>query len=74
MPVVDDAAKIAAFLASDRAKNDRNDNYHICTVNSRPLRNRYPLTGTIDQKGDDIRGMKDIGVDHIIFDSSDKII
>ena len=26
MPVVDDAAKIAAFLASDRANNDRNDN------------------------------------------------
>ena len=25
-------------------------------------------TGTIDQIGDDIRGMKDIGVDHIIFD------
>ena len=31
-------------------------------------KNRYPLTGTIDQIGDDIRGMKDIGVDHIIFD------
>ena len=31
-------------------------------------KNRYPLTGTIDQIGDDIRGIKDIGVDHIIFD------
>jgi alkanesulfonate monooxygenase SsuD/methylene tetrahydromethanopterin reductase-like flavin-dependent oxidoreductase (luciferase family) len=31
-------------------------------------KNRYPLTGTIDQIGDDIRGMKEIGVDHIIFD------
>ena len=31
-------------------------------------KNRYPLTGTIDQIGDDIRRMKEIGVDHIIFD------
>jgi probable F420-dependent oxidoreductase len=31
-------------------------------------KNRYPLTGTIDQIGDDIRTMKEIGVDHIIFD------
>ena len=31
-------------------------------------KNRYPLAGTIDQIGDDIRGMKEIGVDHIIFD------
>ena len=31
-------------------------------------KNRYPLTGTIDKIGDDIRGMKEIGVDHIIFD------
>jgi alkanesulfonate monooxygenase SsuD/methylene tetrahydromethanopterin reductase-like flavin-dependent oxidoreductase (luciferase family) len=31
-------------------------------------KNRYPLTGTIDQIGDDIRMMKEIGVDHIIFD------
>jgi hypothetical protein len=30
--------------------------------------NRYPLSGTIDQIGDDIRRMKEIGVDHIIFD------
>ena len=31
-------------------------------------KNRDPLTGTIDQIGDDIRRMKEIGVDHIIFD------
>jgi probable F420-dependent oxidoreductase len=31
-------------------------------------KNRYPLTGTIDQIGNDIRTMKEIGVDHIIFD------
>ena len=31
-------------------------------------KNRYPLSGTIDQIGDDIRRMKEIGVDHIIFD------
>jgi probable F420-dependent oxidoreductase len=30
--------------------------------------NRYPLTGTIDQIGSDIRAMKEIGVDHMIFD------
>jgi hypothetical protein len=31
-------------------------------------KNRYPLAGTIDQIGDDIRKMKEIEVDHIIFD------
>ncbi|MGA9151166.1 MAG: hypothetical protein WBZ36_11360, partial [Candidatus Nitrosopolaris sp.] len=31
-------------------------------------KNRYPLTATIDQIGDDIRRMREIGVDHIIFD------
>jgi probable F420-dependent oxidoreductase len=33
-------------------------------------KNRYPLSGTMDQIGDDIRRMKEIGVDHIIFDYS----
>ena len=31
-------------------------------------KNRYPLTGTIEQIGDDIRRMQEIGIDHIIFD------
>jgi probable F420-dependent oxidoreductase len=30
-------------------------------------RNRQPLTGTIDEIGRDIRQIKDIGVDHIVF-------
>lgn len=40
----------------------------IADQSSNNDKNRHPLTGTIDQIGDDIRGMKDIGVDHIIFD------
>ena len=28
---------------------------------------RFPMTGTIDQIGKDIKEIKDIGVDHIIF-------
>jgi hypothetical protein len=28
---------------------------------------RYPLTGTIDQIGNDIRRIKDMGIDHIIL-------
>jgi len=30
-------------------------------------RNRFPLTGTIDEIGRDIQRLKDMGVDHIIF-------
>jgi len=30
-------------------------------------RNRFPLTGAIDEIGRDIQRIKDIGVDHIIF-------
>ena len=30
-------------------------------------RNRFPLTGTIDEIGKDIQQIKDMGVDHIIF-------
>lgn len=40
----------------------------IADQSSNNDKDRYPLTGTIDQIGDDIRRMKDIGVDHIIFD------
>jgi hypothetical protein len=40
----------------------------IADQSSNNNKNRYPLTGTIDQAGDDIRRMKEIGVDHIIFD------
>lgn len=28
---------------------------------------RYPLTGTIDQIGNDIKRIKDMGIDHIIL-------
>jgi alkanesulfonate monooxygenase SsuD/methylene tetrahydromethanopterin reductase-like flavin-dependent oxidoreductase (luciferase family) len=42
-------------IADQTANNDKNSN---------------PLTGTVDQIGDDIRRMKEIGVDHIIFDYS----
>jgi hypothetical protein len=28
---------------------------------------RFPLTGTIDQIGNDIKRIKDMGVEHIIF-------
>jgi hypothetical protein len=31
-------------------------------------RNRFPLTGTIDEIGMDIEEIKDMGVDHIVFD------
>jgi hypothetical protein len=30
---------------------------------------RFPLTGTIDQAGNDIQRIKQMGIDHIIFDS-----
>jgi hypothetical protein len=30
-------------------------------------RNRFPLTGTIDEIGRDIQQIKDMGVDHIVF-------
>jgi hypothetical protein len=30
-------------------------------------RNRFPLTGTIDEAGRDIQQIKDMGVDHIVF-------
>jgi hypothetical protein len=30
-------------------------------------RNRFPLTGTIDEIGMDIEEIKDMGVDHIVF-------
>jgi hypothetical protein len=29
--------------------------------------NRFPFTGTIDEIGNDIQQIKDIGVDHIVF-------
>jgi hypothetical protein len=28
---------------------------------------RFPLTGTIDQIGNDIKRIKDMGIDHIVF-------
>jgi hypothetical protein len=28
---------------------------------------RFPLTGTVDQIGNDIKRIKDIGIDHIII-------
>ncbi|MGA9151089.1 MAG: hypothetical protein WBZ36_10960 [Candidatus Nitrosopolaris sp.] len=28
---------------------------------------RFPLTGTIDQAGNDIQSIKQMGIDHIIF-------
>ena len=30
-------------------------------------RNRFPLTGTIDEIGRDIQRIKDMGVDHLVF-------
>jgi hypothetical protein len=30
-------------------------------------RNRFPLTGTIDEIGRDIQRIKEMGVDHIVF-------
>ena len=40
----------------------------IADQSSNNDKNRYALTATIDQIGDDIRRMREIGVDHIIFD------
>jgi hypothetical protein len=40
----------------------------IADQSSNNDKNRYPLTATIDQIGDDIRRMREIGVDRIIFD------
>ena len=31
------------------------------------INNRFPMTGTVDQIGKDIKELKDIGIDHIIF-------
>ena len=31
------------------------------------INNRFPMTGTVDQIGRDIKELKDIGIDHIIF-------
>jgi hypothetical protein len=35
------------------------------TVNEKSQ--RFPLTGTVDQVGNDIKSVKNMGIDHIIF-------
>ena len=43
-------------------------NSHISSSSSSSgNNNRFPMTGTIDQIGKDVKEIKDIGVDHIIF-------
>jgi hypothetical protein len=69
-------SSIKAIKEQASQANKKPDNFRIImmtypnvkeAVSSKNDKNRFPLSGTIDEIGSDIQRVKGMGVDHIIF-------
>ena len=60
------------LVLADPDANIFRDTHHIISEKIALIGQRFPLTGTIDQAGNDIQRIKQMEIDHIIFGSIGK--